>query len=97
MAQSGWDLTAKFSPTLQIGDIKPEHHIGDLPGTAPTGSVGVGVPPAQKVYYEVEGIWEDKEGRRFCIHPPLNLDLYIEEKSGRKARPRRLVDMSKLP
>lgn len=49
----GW---LKFSPTLQIGDINPEHHAGDLPGTAPTSSVEVGIPPVQKVYYEAEGI-----------------------------------------
>jgi len=46
----------KFSPTLQIRDINPEHHIGDLPGTAPTGSVEVGIPPVQKVCYEVQGV-----------------------------------------
>lgn len=44
----------KFFPTLQIGDLKPEHHTGDLPGTGPTGSVQMGIPHAQKVYYEVE-------------------------------------------
>lgn len=87
----------KFSPTLQIGDLKPEHHPGDWPGTAPTGSVQVGIPPAQKVYYEVESVRGDKEGRCFCIPPSLNLDLYIEEESGRKAWPRGLVDMPKLP
>lgn len=90
-------LWAGLNFPLLCKNINPKHHTGDLPGTAPTGSVDVGIPPAQKVYYEVEGIREDKEGRRFCNHSPLNLDLYIEEKSGRKARPRRLVDMSKLP
>lgn len=40
---------------------------------------------------------EDKEGRHFCISPPLNLNLYIEEKSRRKGQPRRLVDTSKMP
>lgn len=49
----GWP---KFSPTLQIGEVTLEHHSGDLPGTAPTGSMKVGISPAQKVYNEVEGV-----------------------------------------
>lgn len=48
-------LLLKFFPSLQIRDIYPEHHTGDFPGTPPMGSMEVGIPPVQKVCYEVEG------------------------------------------